>query len=87
MEPRDAPGLWPQTARFSALIVSDSRTEADDASGDTIERLTTEAGHRLVERRIVPDDIVEIARRRGRTLRCEEVDVLVFSGGAARPGT
>ena len=46
-----------------------------------LERLATAAGHRLVERRIVPDDIVEIRAAAGEILRRQEVDVLVLSGG------
>ena len=45
------------------------------------ERLVAAAGHRLVERRIVPDDMVEIRAAAGELLRRQEVDVLVLSGG------
>ena len=71
----------PERLGFAALTVSDSRTEADDNSGDEIERLVAGAGHRLVERRIVPDDMVEIRAAAGELLRRREVDVLVLSGG------
>ena len=71
----------PDRLGFAALTVSDSRTEADDASGDAIERLTTAAGHRLIERRIVPDEIVAIRAAAGELLRQDEVDVLILSGG------
>ena len=71
----------PKRLGFAALTVSDSRTEADDGSGDEIERLVTGAGHRLVERRIVPDDMIEIRAAAGELLRREQVDVLVLSGG------
>ncbi len=71
----------PDRLGFAALTVSDSRTAADDASGDEIERLATAAGHHLVERRIVPDEIVEIRAAAGELLRLAEVDVLVISGG------
>ena len=71
----------PERLGFAALTVSDSRTAADDASGDEIERLAAAAGHRLVERRIVRDEIVEIRAAAGELLRLAEVDVLVISGG------
>ena len=82
MEPAEQHRAYgPDRLGFGALTVSDSRTAADDASGDEIERLVVAAGHRLVERRIVPDDIVEIRAAAGELLRREEVDVLVISGG------
>ena len=38
------------------LTISDTRTEANDASGDAIVELLTGAGHAVVGRRIVRDD-------------------------------
>src|SRR5207248_9495002 len=38
------------------LTVSDTRTEADDRSGNTLAELATAAGHRIAARRIVRDD-------------------------------
>lgn len=71
----------PDRLGFAAMTVSDSRTAADDGSGETLERLVTAAGHRLVERRIVPDEIVEIRAAAGELLLRDDVDVLVLSGG------
>ena len=82
MDPPDQHRAYgPDTLGFAALTVSDSRTEADDASGDEIERQAAAAGHRLVERRIVRDEIVEIRAAAGELLRRDDVDVLVLSGG------
>lgn len=82
MEPPDEHRAYgPDRLGFAALTVSDSRTAADDASGDEIERLAAAGGHRLVERRIVPDEIVEIRAAAGELLRRDDVDVLVLSGG------
>ena len=82
MDPPDQHRAYgPDRLGFATLTVSDSRSEADDTSGDEVERLTTAAGHRLVERRIVPDEIVEIRAAAGELLRRDDVDVLVLSGG------
>ncbi len=82
MDPPDQHRAYgPDHLGFAALTVSDSRTESDDASGDEIERLATAAGHRLVERRIVPDEIVAIRAAAGELLQQDEVDVLVLTGG------
>lgn len=71
----------PDRLGFAALTVSDSRTRDDDASGGEIERLATAAGHLLIERRIVPDEIVEIRAAATEILRRDDVDVLILSGG------
>ena len=49
---------------IAVLTVSDTRTQADDRSGDTLVDRLTRAGHRLASRAIVPDD-VEAIRARG----------------------
>lgn len=41
---------------IAILTVSDTRTLADDKSGDTLEARVRDAGHRLEARAIVPDD-------------------------------
>lgn len=66
---------------FAAVTVSDTRTEADDKSGDLIEKLIVEAGHRVVHRDIVKDDRVVIAHKAGGLLRDEEVQAVIFCGG------
>ena len=79
--PEEHRAYGPERLGFAALTVSDSRTEADGASGDEIQRLVTAAGHQLVERRIVPDEIVAIRAAAAELLRRDGVDVLVLSGG------
>jgi molybdopterin adenylyltransferase len=46
----------PASVRCFVLTISDTRTEATDASGDAIAELLTGAGHVIVGRRIVRDD-------------------------------
>ncbi len=41
---------------IAVLTVSDTRTEADDRSGDTLVERLTEAGHTLADRTIVKDE-------------------------------
>ena len=71
----------PDRLGFAALTVSDSRTPADDGSGDIVERLVAEAGHRLVERRIVRDESEVIRSAVEELMGRAVVDVLVVSGG------
>ena len=56
-----------QPLRIAVLTVSDTRTAADDRSGDTLAERIAGAGHQLVARAIVRDDRDAIAAqlRRG----------------------
>ena len=45
---------------IAILVVSDSRTEADDVSGKTLVDRAIDAGHHVLEKKIVPDDIYQI---------------------------
>lgn len=46
----------PKSVRVSVLTISDTRTEADDASGDYIRNVLTGAGHTVVEHAICRDE-------------------------------
>lgn len=61
------------------VTVSDTRTEADDTSGQRIRALLEEAGHRLGYYRIVKDEPGEIAALIGAAPA--EVAVLIVNGG------
>ena len=45
---------------IAVLVVSDSRTEADDVSGNTLVERLQSAGHQFAIKAIVPDDIYQI---------------------------
>ena len=49
-----------ESLSVAVLTVSDTRTEADDTSGDYLAQALVEAGHRQADRRIVVDDIYQI---------------------------
>jgi molybdopterin adenylyltransferase len=72
--------------RIAVLTVSDTRTSADDKSGDTLAMRITDAGHTLADRGIVPDDIEAIRTRvRGWAAR-RDVDVIITTGGTGFTG-
>lgn len=72
--------------RIAVLTVSDTRTPADDRSGDTlVERLTT-AGHRLAARAIEQDDRAAIAARLRTWVADPGVDVILSTGGTGLTG-
>lgn len=70
----------PRAVRCFALTISDTKTEQDDASGQLIRRLLTEAGHQVVGSTIVKDEPAEI---RAAILGALEggAQVVVSSGG------
>ncbi len=72
--------------RIAVLTVSDSRTIADDRSGDAlVERLTT-AGHILADRAIVRDDVAAIVAHLEHWVTDPEVDCVITTGGTGVTG-
>ncbi|WP_434733512.1 molybdenum cofactor biosynthesis protein B [Rhizobium sp. YTUHZ044] len=71
---------------IAVLTVSDTRTPETDKSGDTLAARIAEAGHRLVERAIVPDDREKIATQVKAWTEREEIDVVITSGGTGFTG-
>lgn len=72
--------------RIAVLTVSDTRTLADDRSGDAlVDRLTT-AGHHLADRDIVTDDRAAIAARLRGWIADPAVDVVISTGGTGLTG-
>lgn len=71
---------------IALLTVSDSRSEADDRSGDILAARILDAGHVLADRAIVPDSIDAItARLRGWTERAD-VEAIITTGGTGVTG-
>lgn len=71
---------------IAVLTVSDSRTEATDVSGRTLVERITVAGHRVVDRRIVPDDIYRIRAVVSQWIADETVQVVISTGGTGVTG-
>ena len=71
---------------ISVLTVSDTRTSADDRSGDTLAERIGQAGHKLFDRAIVPDEPTAI--REAVTQWCHDpnVDVVITTGGTGFTG-
>jgi molybdenum cofactor biosynthesis protein B len=69
----------PASVRCAVVTISDTRTEATDASGDAITTALTSAGHTVVNRQIVRDDPEAVSR----AVRSAAVDVpvVVTTGG------
>lgn len=72
--------------KIAILTVSDSRTEADDTSGNVLVERLTEAGHKLAEKLILPDDKYKIREAVSRWIADENVDVVISTGGTGLTG-
>lgn len=76
----------PMGLAIALLTVSDTRTAAEDSSGDALQQLLEAAGHRLVERRLVPDDRYQIRAEISRWIAEAAVQVVISSGGTGLTG-
>ncbi|MDX5378852.1 MAG: molybdenum cofactor biosynthesis protein B [Halomonas sp.] len=66
---------------ISVLTVSDTRGFDRDGSGDLLSERLSEAGHVLVDRRIVPDDIYRIRAVVSKWVVRDDVQVILVNGG------
>ncbi|MFL5259876.1 MAG: molybdenum cofactor biosynthesis protein B [Hyphomicrobiales bacterium] len=72
--------------RIAVLTISDSRTAANDTSGDALAQRLTSAGHTLAAREIVKDDIETIRTCVSGWLRRDDIDVVISTGGTGLTG-
>jgi molybdopterin adenylyltransferase len=85
------PGRIDETRPFlpvniAILTVSDTRTEADDKSGQTLTDLVTAGGHRVAARRIVRDDKAAIVAQLKTWIADPATDVVISTGGTGVTG-
>jgi molybdopterin adenylyltransferase len=71
---------------IAVLVVSDTRTEADDVSGKTLVECMITAGHSLFEKTIVPDNIYQIRSVVSGWIAAEGVNVIISTGGTGVTG-
>ena len=71
---------------IAVLTVSDTRTEADDRSGDTLVERLTAAGHALAERAIVKDDADAIEAKLRAWIDDPNIDCVITTGGTGVTG-
>src|SRR5918992_6150777 len=71
----------PSSIACYIITVSDTRTEATDASGRAIAELLTSAGHRVAGRTIVKDDPALVRSIVERHVAAREVQAIITTGG------
>jgi molybdopterin adenylyltransferase len=85
------PGRLDDTRPFlpvniALLTVSDTRSAADDRSGNTLAELATSAGHKITVRRIVRDEFEAIAEQLRDWIVDPDIDVVIATGGTGVTG-
>ena len=71
---------------IAVLTVSDTRTEADDKSGQLLVKRLESTGHRLSDKQIVPDDKFHIRAVISNWCIDDNVQVIVTTGGTGVTG-
>jgi molybdopterin adenylyltransferase len=71
---------------IALMTVSDTRSRADDASGDILEARIHAAGHQLAAREIVKDDQDLIVAQLRRWIIDPAIDVVISTGGTGLTG-
>jgi molybdenum cofactor biosynthesis protein B len=71
---------------IAVLTISDSRDEASDKSGALLVSLLSDAGHRLAQKAIVPDDKYRIREVLSRWIVDESISVVLTTGGTGVTG-
>jgi molybdenum cofactor biosynthesis protein B len=71
---------------IAVLTVSDTRTAADDTSGDILAARVTGAGHKLAARAIVRDDPALIVAQLEQWIDDPAIDAVVSTGGTGLTG-
>lgn len=72
--------------RIAVLTVSDTRSLEDDKSGNVLSERLIDAGHRLIERAIVTDDVEKIQSQAKNWIDHDEIDVVITTGGTGFTG-
>jgi molybdopterin adenylyltransferase len=68
------------------LTVSDTRSLAEDSSGDYLAAALTDAGHRLAERALLPDDRYQLRALASKWIADPGIDGILVTGGTGFTG-
>ncbi len=71
---------------IAVITISDTRTLAEDKSGQTLVDRIAEAGHRLSARAIVKDDVRAIRALVRKLAKDNSIDVIISTGGTGLTG-
>ena len=72
--------------QIAVLTVSDTRTRADDRSGDTLVKLIEADGHTVAAREIVRDEVDALVDQLRRWIDDPQIDCVISTGGTGVTG-
>ncbi len=75
-----------QSLVLAILTISDSRTRADDTSGDLLQACALDAGHQVKARHIVPDDRYQVRALVSEWIADREIQAVLTTGGTGLTG-
>ena len=81
MSVEDHKSKAPKSVNLAIITVSDTRTEADDSSGMAIADIMARAGHIIVRRAIVKDEVEEIQKALRELIEDTGIQAVVINGG------
>lgn len=71
---------------IAIMTVSDSRTDADDKSGNILAERLKKAGHHFAEKKIVPDDIYQMRAVVSQWIADPDIHAVITTGGTGLTG-
>ena len=71
---------------IAVITISDSGTKENDTSGDTLEKRITDAGHQMIKRKIIPDDVSKIKETLSAMSKEKDIDCIITTGGTGLTG-
>ena len=71
---------------IAVLTISDTRNDTNDISGDTLVEKIQQAGHKVIEKKIVADNIYRIRAVISQWIVDEQINVIVTTGGTGVTG-
>jgi molybdopterin adenylyltransferase len=72
--------------RIAVLTVSDTRSAADDKSGDSLAQMIRAAGHEVADRAIVRDEVASVEAKVKGWIAAPDIDVVITTGGTGFTG-
>ena len=74
------------SARVAILTISDTRSFDTDTSGEWLQKAVEKDGHKLIERRLVIDDVYQIRATASNWIADNNIDVILTTGGTGFTG-
>ena len=74
---KNAPGK----IKFGIVTVSSTRNVMDDDTGNAIEKMIKQTGHKVMEHAVVPDIEHRIIEKLDDLVKDKDIDAIVFNGG------